>query len=224
VFAVEDTGQGMSDETKAQAAEPFFTTKTVGKGSGLGLSMVYGFVAQSGGRLEIDSELGSGARVSLYLPETEPVADAPAAADIAPSSPIEARILLVEDDDLIRTQVERQLCALGHAVTAAADGVEALSLIAKSAEFDLLLTDVVMPNGISGHELADRAKALNPAMRILLTSGHSEDAILRGADKQAGHAFLSKPYRRAELERKINLLLNLRPAEDPRRLPAGTDS
>jgi PAS domain S-box-containing protein len=224
VFAVEDTGQGMSDETKAQAAEPFFTTKTVGKGSGLGLSMVYGFVAQSGGRLEIDSELGSGARVSLYLPETEPVADAPAAADIAPSSPIEARILLVEDDDLIRTQVERQLCALGHTVTAAADGVEALSLIAKSAEFDLLLTDVVMPNGISGHELADRAKALNPAMRILLTSGHSEDAILRGADKQAGHAFLSKPYRRAELERKINLLLNLRPAEDPRRLPAGTDS
>ena len=206
VLTVEDTGQGMSAETKERAAEPFFTTKTVGKGSGLGLSMVYGFVSQSGGRLQIESELGSGASVSIYLPETQPDAVAVVAGGALPS-PARARILLVEDDDMIRSQVERQLRALGHSVTTASDGVEALSLLAGSPRFDLLLTDVVMPNGISGHELADRARALNPGMRVLLTSGHSEDAILRRAGKQVGDAFLAKPYRRAELERKIARLL-----------------
>ncbi len=207
VLTVEDTGQGMSAETRERAAEPFFTTKTVGKGSGLGLSMVYGFVSQSGGRLQIESELGSGASVSIYLPETPPGAIAAAAAGDALPSPSAARILLVEDDDMIRSQVERQLRALGHSVTTASDGVEALSLLAGSPGFDLLLTDIVMPNGVSGHELADRARALNPGMRVLLTSGHSEDAILRRAGKQAGDAFLAKPYRRADLERKIAGLL-----------------
>jgi PAS domain S-box-containing protein len=206
VLTVEDTGQGMSEETKERAAEPFFTTKTVGKGSGLGLSMVYGFVSQSGGRLQIESELGSGASVSIYLPETQPGA-VPAAAGDAPPSPVAASILLVEDDDMIRSQVERQLRALGHSVTTASDGVEALVLLAGSPGFDLLLTDIVMPNGVSGHELADRARVLNPGLRVLLTSGHSEDAILRRAGKQAGDAFLAKPYRRADLEQKIARLL-----------------
>jgi CheY-like chemotaxis protein len=196
----------MSAETRERAAEPFFTTKTVGKGSGLGLSMVYGFVSQSGGRLQIDSELGSGASVSIYLPETQPDPVAAAAGDAVPSR-VEARILLVEDDDTIRSQVERQLRALGHSVTTASDGVEALGLLAGSPGFDLLFTDVVMPNGLSGHELADRARTLNPGLRVLLTSGHSEDAILRRSGGQAGDAFLAKPYRRAELERKIARLL-----------------
>ena len=210
MFTVEDTGQGMSDDTKAQAAEPFFTTKTVGKGSGLGLSMVYGFVSQSGGRLQIESEFGAGAQVSISLPETQPDPKRrPRAAEMEDGlSPLaEARILLVEDDAMIRSQAERQLRSMGHSVTVASDGIEALALLAGSPAFDLLMTDIVMPNGLNGHELANRARTLHPAMRILLTSGHSEDAVLRGADKRLGDAFLPKPYRRADLERKISLLL-----------------
>jgi CheY-like chemotaxis protein len=115
--------------------------------------------------------------------------------------------LLVEDDDVIRAQVERQLRALGHTVTAAADGVAALTLLAESPGFDLLLTDMVMPNGVNGRELADHARALSPGVRVLLTSGHSEDAILRGAGQHGGDAFLAKPYLREELQRKIALLL-----------------
>jgi CheY-like chemotaxis protein len=210
VFTVQDTGHGMSPETKAQAAEPFFTTKPAGKGSGLGLSMVYGFVHQSGGRLDIDSEFGVGTRVSIWLPETQPdprIMQAVGAVEAAPDGR-RGRILLVEDDRLIRSQAERQLRAMGHVVTIASDGVEALGILARSAEFDLLLTDVAMPNGVSGHELAERAKALNPAMRILLSSGHSEDAVIRGVERQAGVAFLPKPYRRTDLEQKIARLLS----------------
>jgi PAS domain S-box-containing protein len=207
VLTVEDTGQGMSEETKEHAAEPFFTTKTVGNGSGLGLSMVYGFVSQSGGRLQIESELGRGAKVSIYLPETAQGAAAAESAGDVPAAPVKARVLLVEDDDVIRAQVERQLRALGHIVTAAADGPAALTLLAKAPGFDLLLTDMVMPNGVSGRELADHARALIPGVRVLLTSGHSEDAILRGAGQHGGDAFLAKPYLREELQRKIALLL-----------------
>jgi CheY-like chemotaxis protein/two-component sensor histidine kinase len=209
VFTVEDTGHGMSDETKAQAAEPFFTTKSVGNGSGLGLSTVYGFVSQSGGQLQIDSQFGAGARVSIRLPETQPDRDPPpesVAMTDRPSAPFKACVLLVEDDALIRSQAERQLRSMGHSVTVAADGVEALARLQES-EFDLMLTDIVMPNGLSGHELAERAQAINPTMRILLLSGHSEDAVLRGVEKRAGVAFLPKPYRRANLEDKIAQLL-----------------
>jgi PAS domain S-box-containing protein len=217
LFTVEDTGQGMSAETRAQAADPFFTTKSVGKGSGLGLSMVDGFVSQSGGRLQIDSEFGAGARISIWLPEIQPdpeLRQAEAEADeAAPApAPTQARILLVEDDALIRSQAERQLRSMGHSVTSASDGVEALGVLAGSPRFDLLLTDVVMPNGLSGHELAEHARAMDPGMRILLSSGHSEDAALRGADDRIGVAFLPKPYRRAELEQKIAQLLLRAPA------------
>ncbi|HXA39036.1 MAG TPA: PAS domain S-box protein [Phenylobacterium sp.] len=207
VLTVEDTGQGMSDETKERAAEPFFTTKMAGEGSGLGLSMVYGFVNQSGGRLEIDSELGSGSRISIYLPESQQdVARAERLDEVlAPS--VGARVLLVEDDAMVRSQAERQLRALGHHVTVASDGVEALRLIADCPRFDVVMTDVVMPNGVNGRELAERARALIPDIRVLLTSGHSEDAIGRRGGRRRGDAFLPKPYRRAELERKIALLL-----------------
>jgi PAS domain S-box-containing protein len=210
VFTVKDTGHGMSPETKAQATEPFFTTKPAGEGSGLGLSMVYGFVDQSGGRLDIESEFGVGTRVSIWLPETQTDARIMQAAEPVEATPASrrGRILLVEDDPLIRSQAERQLRYMGHVVTTASDGVEALAILARSAEFDLLLTDVAMPNGLSGHELAEHAKSLNPGMRILLSSGHSEDAVIRGVERQGGVAFLSKPYRRTELEQKIAQLLN----------------
>ena len=215
LFTVEDTGQGMSAETRAQAAEPFFTTKAVGEGSGLGLSIVYGFVSQSGGRLQIDSEFGAGSQIRIWLPEARPdpeVRQVEVAGIAPPPAPAEARILLVEDDPVIRSQAERQLRSMGHSVTTAADGVEALELLARSPGFDLLLTDVVMPNGLSGHELAERARAMDPAMPILLSSGHSEEAALRGAGARLGLAFLPKPYRRTELEKKVAELLLRGPA------------
>jgi PAS domain S-box-containing protein len=212
VFTVEDTGHGMSDETKAQAAEPFFTTKSVGQGSGLGLSTVYGFVSQSGGQLQIDSQSGAGARVSIRLPEAQPGPEPrPDAVERieGPAAPLQARILLVEDDAVIRSQAERQLRSMGHLVIAAADGTEALARLV-AGRFDLLLTDIVMPNGLSGHELAERARTIDPAIRILLSSGHSEDAVLRGVDKQIGVAFLPKPYRLAQLENEVSRLLRSR--------------
>jgi len=209
VFTVEDTGHGMSDETRERAAEPFFTTKSVGTGSGLGLSAAYGFVSQSGGQLRIDSQAEEGTRVSIHLPETQPDPEpgpASGAPIDGPSAPRGASLLLVEDDPLIRSQAERRLRSMGHSVTVAADGTEALARLAEN-EFDLLLTDIVMPNGPGGHELAERGRAINPAMRILLSSGHSEEAVLRGVDKQAGVAFLPKPYRLARLESEVSRLL-----------------
>jgi CheY-like chemotaxis protein len=200
VLSVEDTGAGMAPETVERALEPFFTTKPVGQGSGLGLSMVYGFAEQSGGRLEIKSELGRGARVKLYLPETCcPVTDAPAPAP--PTAGAGQHILVVEDDDLVRAQVGRQLAALGYRVTPAADGREALDRLAQIADIDLVLTDVVMPGGMNGRQLADHARLLNPGLRILFTSGYTEDAIVKGGGLTAD--FLAKPYRRAELARKV---------------------
>ncbi|HZZ30433.1 MAG TPA: PAS domain S-box protein [Phenylobacterium sp.] len=218
-FVVEDNGHGMSDDTREHAIEPFYTTKAVGEGSGLGLSMVYGFANQSGGRLQIDSQPGSGTRIELYLPETLDKLKLTPRAEGASTRPVTGRVLVVEDDDLLRSQVERQLRGRGHTVTVASNGAQALRLIASDQVFDLLMTDVVMPEGINGRELAERARAIAPAMRILLTSGHNEDAFLRGNGGHGGDDFLPKPYRRAELERKISGLLNrLPPLDDPRRL------
>jgi PAS domain S-box-containing protein len=217
-FSVEDTGHGMSANTREHATEPFFTTKVVGEGSGLGLSMVYGFANQSGGRLHIHSELGAGTKIELYLPETQLHIQSAGAADETSALPATGRVLVVEDDDLIRSQVERQLRSLGHTVTVTCDGPEAIRALSGDQTFDLLITDVVMPNGMNGRELAQRARSLAPGMRILLTSGHNEDAFLRGGEGHGGDDFLPKPYRRADLERTVSSLLR-RPARtrDPDR-------
>jgi PAS domain S-box-containing protein len=207
VLSVEDNGSGMTDSTRERATEPFFTTKKVGDGSGLGLSMVYGFASQSGGTLQIDSEVGAGTTIRLCLPSTHASLRLAPRADEPSVMPVTGRILVVEDDDLVRSQVERQLRALGHSVTVASDGVEALRLISTEGAFDLLMTDVVMPKGLNGRELAERARLAAPGMRILLTSGHNEDAFLRGNSGHGGDDFLAKPYRRRELEQKISRLL-----------------
>jgi CheY-like chemotaxis protein/two-component sensor histidine kinase len=203
VLSVEDTGGGMSDQTRARALEPFFTTKPVGKGSGLGLSMVHCFVSQSGGRLEIDTEVGRGTSVRLYLPQTasapEPMVTE-AAADLPAQS---RRILLVEDDDLLRGQVARQLALLGCEVSAHGNGHEALERLEAGAPVDLLMTDLAMPGGLNGRQLADRARALNPALRILFTSGHTDEPTVRALCRDGRAGFLAKPYRRAELGRRI---------------------
>ena len=203
VLGVEDTGEGMSAQTRAQALEPFFTTKPPGKGSGLGLSMVYGFAVQSGGRLEIDSEPGRGTRISLALPcapSCPKAAPAPAATPVVAAG---RRVVLVEDDDLVRGQLLRHLAALGCEVSAHANGLDALDALADGDRVDLLMTDINMPGGLNGRQLADHARLLDPGLRILFTSGHTDDPVLRAVRHDPRAGFIAKPYRRADLARKL---------------------
>jgi PAS domain S-box-containing protein len=204
VLSVEDTGEGMTAQTRARALEPFFTTKPEGRGSGLGLSMVHGFASQSGGRLEIDSEPGAGTTVRIYLPQT----DAPAAPESAEADPpaapsVPRHVLLVEDDELLRDQVQRQLISLGCRVTAQRNGHDALRRLDADPGIDLLLTDIVMPGGMNGRQLADQARLLNPKLRVLFTSGHTDEPSIRALRVDGRSGFLGKPYRRSDLAREL---------------------
>jgi PAS domain S-box-containing protein len=212
VVAVTDTGTGMPPEAVAQAFEPFFTTKEVGAGSGLGLSMVYGFVKQSNGHVKIYSELGHGTSVKMYIPR----AIAPGAraarqpeADHLPGG--QEHILLAEDDPLVRAHALRQLRELGYRVTVAADGAEALAALPERCDVDLLFTDVVMPGGMNGQELAREAVRRHPGLPVLFTSGYTENAIMQQGRLEPGVMLLQKPYRRRELAEKIRLALDTRP-------------
>ena len=206
MLAVSDTGTGMSAETQQKAFEPFFTTKEVGKGSGLGLSMVYGFVKQSGGHIKIYSEQGHGTTIKLYLPPGEGMTEvAPAAAPQAEGGA--ETIFVVEDDMLVRNFVTAQLQSLGYKTIAAADSRAALQLIEAGQSFDLLFTDVVIPGGMSGRELADEVARLRPGVKVLYTSGYTDNAIVHHGKLDDGVMLLTKPYRRNRLAEMIRKAL-----------------
>jgi PAS domain S-box-containing protein len=198
-ISVSDNGTGMNAETLSRVFEPFFTTKEVGKGSGLGLSMVYGFITQSRGHIKIHSALGEGTIVRLYLPRARHAATAqietPERDEIVGGR---ERVLIVEDDDLVRAQVSAELTSLGYQVTAAIDGPRALDALSKQ-DFDLLFTDVVLPGGMNGRQLADKARAARPLLPVLFTSGYAEDVIVHEGKVEDGLHLLRKPYRRREL-------------------------
>ncbi len=204
MVAVSDTGVGIEPAHLAQVFEPFFTTKGKGKGTGLGLAMVYGFVKQSQGHVAIYSEPGRGTTVKLYLPRPgagEAAAEAePAGAMLAGQGEL---VLLVEDDALVRQYAGEQLRALGYRVLEAADGPQALEQLRRHAQVALLFTDVVMPGGMSGRELAQAARALRPGLPVLYTSGYTENAIVHHGRLDPGVLLLGKPYRRHELARKL---------------------
>ncbi|MCP3373070.1 CHASE3 domain-containing protein [Bradyrhizobium cajani] len=207
MLAVSDTGTGMPAEVQQKAFEPFFTTKEVGKGSGLGLSMVYGFVKQSGGHIKIYSEEGHGTTIKLYLPPGEGTADVAAAA--APQAEGGAEtIFVVEDDALVRNFVTAQLQSLGYRTIAAADSRAALQMIEAGEPFDLLFTDVVIPGGMSGRELADKVATLRPGLKVLYTSGYTDNAIVHHGKLDDGVMLLTKPYRRNQLAEMIRKALN----------------
>ena len=207
LIAVSDTGVGMPEAVRRRAFEPFFTTKPIGAGAGLGLSMVYGFVKQSGGHIQIYSEIGRGTSVRIFLP----VADAAAAAEQeqgmqTPELPKGSEtILLVEDDPRLRRVLSRRLRSLGYQVFEAENGAAALAELAKLPEVALLFTDMVMPGGMTGLELAEAALALKPELKVLFTSGYAEPAIAR-LGQQKG-AWLKKPYTAEELAETLRKVL-----------------
>ena len=214
MLAVSDTGTGMSTETIRRAFEPFFTTKAEGKGTGLGLSQVFGWVKQSGGHIKIYSELGHGTTVKLYLPRAEAeIAAAPKTTETATPGGDEM-ILVVEDNPNVRKTVIRQLHDLGYRTIEADCGAQALELAQRNTLFDLLLTDVIMPGGITGYQLVDELRATRPDLKVLFTSGYTELATA-GAHKPRTDGLLSKPYRKQDLGRAIRLALEASAVADP---------
>lgn len=209
LVAVSDTGCGIPPEHLPRLFEPFFTTKEMGKGTGLGLPMVYGFVKQSGGQVNVYSEVGEGTSIKLYLPPAETAVSAPRdeTPSVEPPRGSE-KVLLVEDDDMVRMYAEDLLSGLGYDVATAANGPAALEIIEQGADVDLLFTDIVMPGGMNGRELADQARALRPGLRVLYTSGYTENAVVHHGRLDAGVNLVSKPYRRAELAARVRAALD----------------
>ena len=207
MVAVSDTGSGIPEAIRDKVFEPFFTTKETGKGTGLGLSMVYGFVKQSNGHIKIYSEEGHGTSIKLYLPraiEKSKGHEPPAVGELGGGG---ETILVVEDDPLVRQYASAQLAHLGYRAILTANGPEALTEIRKGISFDLLFTDVIMPGGMNGRQLADVVRALRPDVRVLFSSGYTEDAIFHHGRLDPGVLLLPKPYRRSDLARMIRLAL-----------------
>ena len=203
-LTVIDTGCGMDAATLSRIFEPFFTTKPVGRGPGLGLATAYGILRQSGGGIDVESTLGQGSRFTVYLPRFEEVpTPAPARSPVEPGSGGTERILLVEDDDLVREITATVLKGQGYDVLEASTGQQALQLLADSAlSVQLMLTDTVMP-GMGGRELAERLATLQPSMKVILMSGYSDDSALQRQVRDRGVAFLQKPFSADELLRKV---------------------
>jgi signal transduction histidine kinase/ActR/RegA family two-component response regulator len=208
LIAVSDTGCGISPENLERVFEPFFTTKEVGKGTGLGLSMVYGFTKQSHGHVKIYSEPGHGTSVKLYLPKADQGSEpsdqeATLIADLQGSE----FILLVEDNAPVREFAKAQLLSLGYRVVEAANGKDALAVLREHKDIDLLFTDVVMPGGLNGSELALEARKLYPSLKVLFCSGYAENAILHMGLMDNDVQLLNKPYSRLQLARRIRGML-----------------
>jgi PAS domain S-box-containing protein len=203
-ISITDSGNGMPPEVLERVFEPFFTTKEVGRGTGLGLSMVYGFAKQSRGHVKIYSEVGHGTRVMVYLPRAAAAGEDAETAQPARAHPIgRETILVVEDSHPVRRVAVKILQGLGYQVREAADGPSALAILREPGEIDLLFTDLIMPNGISGQELLTRARALRPVLKALFTSGYSERFIKDKGSTEEGVALLSKPYRSQTLAEAV---------------------
>ncbi len=201
MLAVTDTGTGMSPEVMNRVFEPFFTTKPEGKGTGLGLAQAYGFTKQSGGHIKIYSEIGHGTTIKLYLPRTRREADVPEAA-APPAQGGDEHILVVEDDEGVRAAVVDMLADLGYRVSRADNAESALDVL-KTQKPDLIFTDVVMPGAIHTRDFTRLAQEMHPGVRILYTSGYTQNAIVHNGKLDDDALLLSKPYRKDELARKL---------------------
>jgi signal transduction histidine kinase len=210
VLSVSDTGAGMDAATLGQVFEPFFTTKPVGKGTGLGLSQVYGFVKQSGGHVSIYSETGQGTTVKIYLPRHDGGQDD---AEAVPPPPIpegalSETVLILEDDDEVRTYSGEILRELGYRVLEAHDGPSALRLLERQPKVDLLFSDVVLPGGMTGAQVAAQARTLRPDLKVLFTTGYARNAIIHHGRLDKGVQLITKPFSFAELAEKVRDVLD----------------
>ncbi len=214
LLSITDTGRGMPPEVKEKALEPFFTTKKVGKGRGLGLSIVYGFMQSVDGHINIESETGRGTTLRLYLPRATTTAagisdDQAGKTENTENSPSDARTILVVDDEVdLLMLAQEQIEDLGYKVYAASNGQQALQLLAEHKDIDLMFSDVIMPDDMTGYELAIKAMEIRPELKLLLASGFTSEAM-----KQKGLALfeaeiLHKPYRYEELSTKLREVLN----------------
>jgi PAS domain S-box-containing protein len=208
MVAVSDTGTGIPPEIRDKVFEPFFTTKEAGKGTGLGLSMVFGFIKQSGGHIKIYSEVGHGTAIKMYLPRAKGVVDT--AADAVPTRVRGGTetVLVVEDDALVRSNVVMQLASLGYSTIEATSGSEALRVVETNGDVHLLFTDMVIPGGMNGRELAEEIGRKKPDIKVLFTSGYTRDAIVHHGRLDAGVLLLGKPYRKSDLARMVRVALD----------------
>jgi CheY-like chemotaxis protein len=208
-LCVTDTGTGMTPDVVSRAIDPFFTTKPLGQGTGLGLSMVYGFVRQSGGQLRIYSEPGSGTTMCLYLPrhhgepESAPVSAAAAAAPPASGE----TVLVVDDEPTVRMLVAEVLHDLGYTAIEAADAAAGLSILQSSARIDLLVSDVGLPGGMNGRQMADAARVARPDLKVLFITGYAENAVIGNGQLGPGMHVLTKPFPMETLASRLKSLL-----------------
>jgi CheY-like chemotaxis protein len=213
-----DTGTGMSDEVKERAFEPFFSTKGIGKSSGLGLSMAYGFVKQSGGQIDIDSILGQGTTVRVLLPRTCESAVEKKTVLVGSATGGSEVVLIVDDEPEIQNNVGSILTGLGYQVLTAGGTDEARKLLVEKKTIDLLFTDVIMPGAMTSAQLAALAREYHPTTRVLFTSGYSDDAVIHDGRVDDDVTLLSKPYVRDELAQAIRMALDKRDTGSQSRL------
>ena len=209
-LCVSDTGTGMPPDIVARAFDPFFTTKPLGQGTGLGLSMIYGFARQSGGQVRIYSEVGDGTMVCIYLPRhygTEEVHDAPADRRETPRAEVGETVLVVDDEPTVRMLVTDVLSDLGYAAIEAEDGPSGLKVLQSKSRVDLLVTDVGLPGGMNGRQVADAARVLRPGLKVLFITGYAENAVVGNGHLEPGMQVLTKPFNMDDLASRIRELI-----------------
>jgi CheY-like chemotaxis protein len=211
MIAFSDTGVGMTQEVIGKAFEPFFTTKEVGQGTGLGLSQVYGFVKQSGGHVKIYSEPNAGTTVKIYMPrlleDGASGASEPSRDRLSLGTQSEV-ILVVEDDEDVRANTVMMLRELGYGVLEAGDGAGALGLLETATRVDLLFTDVGLPGGLNGRQLAERARERRPELKVLFATGYARNAIVHQGRLDPGVELITKPFTISQLATKVRQMLD----------------
>ncbi len=209
-LSVTDTGSGMTPEVIARAFDPFFTTKPLGEGTGLGLSMIYGFVRQSGGQVAIESKVGRGTAMRLYFPRDHSgsaiAPSAPPSDEAAPQGAGEA-VLVIDDEPTIRMLICEVLDTFGYVGFEAGDGPSGLRVLRSQAKIDLLITDVGLPGGMNGRQVADAARALRPDLKVLFITGYAETAVIGGGGLDPGMEVLTKPFALDVLTQRIRRLV-----------------
>jgi CheY-like chemotaxis protein len=210
VIGVTDTGTGMPPEVVARAFEPFFTTKPTGQGTGLGLSMIYGFAKQSGGQVRIDSRVGEGTTVRIYLPRHLGEADAavrqPAPAEAAAPASGET-ILIVDDDPAVRMLITEALGDVGYTMIEVTDGAAGLKVLRSDVRIDLLVTDVGLPGGLNGRQMADAARLGRPDLKVLFITGYAESAAIGKDELEPGMHLMTKPFTMAALAGRVRAVI-----------------